>query len=68
MKKKRHKEVEKKTMGRPKVLPTELDTRFQIRCAKSDEEAWKKHAKRLGYTAGQWIRKVLNEAIAQPVK
>lgn len=57
------KEVEKKPVGRPKTLSADLDTRFQIRCSSSDEEAWKKHAKRLGFTAGQWIRKTLNEAM-----
>ena len=60
---KKSKEPEKKPVGRPKTLPAELNTRFQIRCAKSDETAWKKHAKRLGFTAGQWIRKTLNDAM-----
>ena len=64
MPKKRIKDPEKKSVGRPKTLPAELDTRFQIRCAKSDEKAWKAHAARLGYSAGKWIRKVLNEALA----
>jgi len=57
--------VEKNPVGRPKTLPAELNTRFQIRCAKSDEKAWKAHAKKLGYSAGQWIRKVLNDAMTQ---
>ena len=54
-------------MGRPKTLSAELDTRFQIRCAKVDENAWKKHAKKLGYTPSQWIRKTLNDALTQGV-
>lgn len=58
------KEPEKKPVGRPKTLPAELNTRFQIRCAKTDEKAWKAHAKKLGFTAGQWIRKTLNDAMA----
>jgi predicted HicB family RNase H-like nuclease len=63
-KKQRTKEPEKKPVGRPKTLPADLDTRFQIRCAKTDEKAWKAHAAKLGYSAGQWIRKTLNEAMA----
>jgi len=66
--KKKKLKPEKNPVGRPKTLPAELDTRFQIRCAKVDEKAWKAHAKKLGYSAGQWIRKVLNEALAQPAK
>lgn len=54
----------KPPVGRPKTLPAELDTRFQIRCAKSDETAWKKHAKALGYSTSSWIRKHLNAAMA----
>lgn len=57
------KEVEKKPVGRPKTLSADLDTRFQIRCASADETAWKKHAKKLGFTAGQWIRRTLNDAM-----
>lgn len=60
---KKNEEPEKKPVGRPKTLPAELNTRFQIRCAKSDEKAWKKHAKGLGFTVGQWIRKKLNDAM-----
>jgi predicted HicB family RNase H-like nuclease len=63
-KKQRKAEPEKKPVGRPKTLPAELNTRFQIRCAKADEKAWKAHARKLGYSAGQWIRKVLNDALA----
>ncbi len=67
-KKRRKQEVEKKPVGRPKILPAELDTRFQIRCSKADEEAWKKHAETLGYSAGQWIRKTLNDAMTKQAK
>lgn len=66
--KKQRKEPEKNPVGRPKTLPAELNTRFQIRCAKSDEKAWKQYAKANGYSTGQWIRKVLNEAMAQPIR
>jgi predicted HicB family RNase H-like nuclease len=52
-------------VGRPVTLPPELDTRFQIRCAKADEKAWKAHAKKLGFSPAQWIRKALNSAMAQ---
>ncbi len=64
MKKKASKTPEKNPVGRPRTLSADLDTRFQIRCAKADEKAWKVHAKKLGYSAGQWIRKTLNEALA----
>ena len=60
---KKRKEPEKKPVGRPKTLPAELNTRFQIRCAKVDEKAWKAHAAKLGFTPAQWIRKTLNEAM-----
>jgi hypothetical protein len=63
MPKKPNQETEKKPVGRPKTLPAELNTRFQIRCAKANEKAWKRHAKKLGFTVGQWIRKTLNDAL-----
>lgn len=64
MKKRSNETAEKKPVGRPKVLPAELDTRFQIRCSKADEKAWKAHAKKLGFSPAQWIRKTLNGALA----
>lgn len=57
------KQPDKNPVGRPRTLPADLDTRFQIRCAKTDEKAWKAHAKKLGFSPAQWIRKVLNEAM-----
>ena len=56
---------EKNPVGRPRTLSADMDTRFQIRCAKSDELAWKAHAKKLGFSVAQWIRKVLNDALAK---
>lgn len=56
-------------LGRPKVLPPELNTRYQIRCSDKDVEAWEKRATQLGYPgASSWIRKVLNDALKQPVR
>lgn len=64
MPKKQRSPEKKNPVGRPKTLSADLDTRFQIRCAKADEKGWKAHAKKLGYSTGQWIRKTLNETMA----
>jgi hypothetical protein len=63
MPRKRPAEEDRKPVGRPKVLPAELDTRIQIRCTKTEESAWEVKAKAMGYTRSQWIRKVLNAAL-----
>lgn len=54
----------KPKLGRPKTLPKDLDTRYQIRCSTKDVEAWKAHAAKLGFRdASAWIRKAVNDAI-----
>lgn len=54
----------KPKLGRPKTLPKELDTRFQIRCSTKDVEAWKANALRLGFRdVSAWIRKAANDAL-----
>ena len=59
----------KPKLGRPKTLPKELDTRYQIRCSTKDVEAWEAHAEKLGYVgASAWIRKVVNDALKQASK
>ena len=63
MPRKRPSEEDRKPVGRPKVLPDDLDTRIQIRCKKAEEEAWDAKAEALGYSRSQWIRKVLNAAL-----
>lgn len=59
----------KQAQGRPRVLPKELSSRFQIRCAPDDIEAWEARAQAMGYGgASAWIRKVLADALKQPVR
>jgi len=56
-------------LGRPRTLPKELDTRYQIRCSAKDVAAWEAHAERLGYgSMSAWLRHVANAAIKQPSK
>lgn len=58
---------EKKPIGRPKVLPPELDTRKQIRCASVDFAKWEERAFEMGFPdVSAWIRKVANDALKQP--
>lgn len=59
----------KPKLGRPKSLPKELDTRYQIRCSTKDVEAWEAHAEKLGYVgASAWIRRVVNDALRRASK
>lgn len=56
-------------LGRPKILPKELDDRYQIRCSTKDIERWTKHADEAGYgSLSAWIRKVCNTAVKQLAK
>lgn len=68
-KKRKDKEPEKKRPGRPRILSPELDNRFQIRCSHADEDAWRERATKLGFPSpSAWIRKMLNDALKQPVR
>lgn len=62
-------EKKPKTLGRPKTLPKDLDTRYQIRCFTKDVQAWEAHAAKLGYVGtSAWIRKVVNDALRRSVR
>jgi predicted DNA binding CopG/RHH family protein len=62
-------EKKKRKSGRPKVLAPGLDTRFQIRCSEKDVELWKERAVAAGFgDASTWIRKVISDALKQPVR
>jgi len=55
---------EKRSPGRPRVLPPELDKRHQLRCASNDFELWVEHSKKLGFpSVSAWLRKVANDAL-----
>lgn len=54
-------EFDKPKLGRPKTLPKELDTRYQIRCSARDMEIWKELAYKNGYDVSGWIRKIAND-------
>lgn len=55
--------------GRPRTLTPGLDKRFNVRCSESDFERWEAHAQKIGLSgAGQWLRKLANDALAQPAK
>lgn len=58
----------KKKAGRPNLHP-ELDDRLMVRCSKSDKEVWTERAVKLGFSgASQWIRKLVSDAMAKPVR
>jgi hypothetical protein len=54
----------KKTPGRPKILPPELDKRHQLRCASKDFDLWEEYSKTIGFpNVSAWLRKVANAAL-----
>lgn len=62
-------EDEKNPPGRPKVLPPDLDKRYQIRCASRDFELWEKHRKKIGFpNLSAWLRKLANDALPANVR
>jgi hypothetical protein len=60
---------EKKSPGRPRTLPPELDKRHQLRCATKDFDAWRKESGREGFpNVSAWLRKVANDALKQSTR
>lgn len=59
-----HDEMGDKKKQKKAPPPTDLDKRFQIRCAVTDLKKWEEQAQEDGFIGvGAWIRKTLNAAL-----